>query len=205
MADSSTDIAALAKLPNDKVRALANMMDESIIVRSPDRTKVDEIVGAGLSEAEFSCINRVFYNFVVNKASPQTIRRMIDATSLTEDEKNMLKQVLKNMHERLDAQKVDQMKAVADLGVVGHPHIHQLSIYTELRPISIGGRITKMIPKLVISGVLREPHTPNDRPISIQLDPTQARRLSKEVGDQLDAFETEIRFIKEKMGDDIVD
>ena len=205
LADPSADIAALANLPNDKVRALADMIDESIIVRRPDRTKVDEIVGTGLSETEFYCITNVFYNFVVNKASPQTITRMIDATPLTEDKKTMLQQVLKNMHERLDAQKMEQMKTMADLKVAGHPHLHQLSIYTELRPISNDGRITKMIPKLIVNGVLREPYTSNDRPISIQLDPTQARRLSKEVSNQLDALDTEIRFIREKMGDDMID
>lgn len=205
MANPSTDIAALANLPNDKVRALADMIDESIIVRRPDRTKVDEIVGTRLSETEFYCITNVFYNFVVNKVSPQTITRMIDVAPLTEDKKTMLQQVLKNMHERLDAQKMEQMQTMADLKVAGHPHLHQLSIYTELRPISNYGRITKMIPKLVINGVLREPHTFNDRPISIQLDPTQARRLSKEVSNQLDTLDTEIRFIREKMGDDMID
>ena len=205
MTDPSTDIATLSKLPEGQIRALADTIDESIIVRRIDRTKVDEIVGVKLSETEVSCINNVFYNFVVNHARPQTMTRMIDVAPLTEDKKNILKQVLKNLHERVDAQKVNQMQTMADLEVAGHPHLHQLTIYTELRPISNDGRITKMIPELVINGVLREPHTPNDRPISIQLDPTQARRLSKEVSNQLDSLDMEIRFIKEKMGDDVID
>lgn len=191
-------------LPDAKILELANVLDESII-RKPDLTKITGVVGEHLSEPDVVSVINVFYNFFINRASYQQMIRLIDATRLQEQKKDVLKQVLKNIHEKSDAQKVTQMKTIAELDVAGHPHFHQLRIYTEFRPVSDNGKITKLVPKLVVSGLVHEPNVHDDRTVLIQMDLEDGRKLAKEFSNQLEAFEAEIKFMKEKLGPDIID
>lgn len=205
MADPNADMAVLARLPDDKIHALADMLDESIIIRLPESAKIREIADTHLSESDVSCIINVFYNFFASQANPQPIIQMVDAASLQENKKNVLKEVLESIHKKIDTQKITQMQTIATLDVIGHPHFHRFDVYTELRPVSNDGKITKLIPKLVITGVLGEPHTHIDRTISIQMDPKEGHKLVKDITSQLEALETEVRFMQGKLGDDVVD
>lgn len=63
-------MAVLARLPDDKIRALADALGESIVVRGPDRARMGEIAGAELSESDAS-IARVLYNFLSVRPAPR--------------------------------------------------------------------------------------------------------------------------------------
>lgn len=204
MIEPSAQIAVFAKIPDDKIRALADMLDESII-RKPSMKKIREVTGGDLSEIEVASVSTAFYNFFMSKDAPQRIIRIVDSAPLEDQKKAVLKQALKSIHEKSDAQKISQMRSVAELDAAGHPHFHQLQIYTELRPVSDNGEITKMVPKLVISCVLHEPNTHDDRPVSVQMDLEEGRSLVKQISEQLEALETEIKFMKEKLGDGVID
>ena len=204
MADPSAQIAVFAKIPDDKILALADMLDESIILK-PNIKKIRKVAGPHLSESDAASIYTAFYNFFISQAAPQRITHIVDTAPLEDQKKEVLGKALKIIHAKTNAQKISQMRSIAELDVAGHPHFHQLQVYTELRPISENGKITKMVPKLVISGILHEPNTHDDRPISAQMSSEEGRNLVEQISEQLEALETEVRFIKEKLGDDVID
>ena len=182
MAEPSAQIAVFAKIPDDKIRALADALDESI-VRRPSAEKIREVVGAHLSESDAASVATVFYNFV-SQAAPQRITRAIDAAPLEDRKKDVLRRALESVHEKSDARKISQMASIADLDV-GRPRLCQPKVHTELRPTSDDGEITGMAPKLFISGVLREPNARDDRPVSVQMDSEEGRKLAEQISEQL--------------------
>lgn len=108
-------MVALARLPDDKIRALADALEGSIVARMPDKAKMGEIVGAELSESDAFSIARALYNFFVSQTCPRALTRVMDAAPLREDKKRLLKQVLKSTHENADARRIDAACPYGDL------------------------------------------------------------------------------------------
>ena len=69
MVEPSAQIAVFAKIPDDKIRALADALDESIVQR-PSAEKIREVVGDHLNESDAASVAAVFYNFFVAKPPP---------------------------------------------------------------------------------------------------------------------------------------
>ena len=114
-------MAALARLPDDRIRALADALDGPITDRTLDGARVREIAGARLSESDVSCILDAFCGFFAGRDGPRRMARAVDAAPLQESKKSVLKEVLKSMHEKAGAQKTARMRAVAAPGAAGRP------------------------------------------------------------------------------------
>ena len=76
------------------------------------------------------------------------------------------------------------MASIADLDDAGRPHLRQIRVHTELRPASDNGENTA-VPRLFISGVLHQPGGRDDRPVSVQMDSEEGRRLAELISEQL--------------------
>ena len=184
MPDPSAQIAVFAKIPDDKIRALAGALDESI-VRKPGTEKIRKVAGAHLTESDAASVATVFYNFFVSHDDPRRIMRMVDAAPLEDQKKTVLRQALKSILEKSDAQKILQMVSAAETDDAGRPRLRHLRVYTEPRPVPDNGKIAKMATKLVIRGILHEPNTNGDRPVSMQMDSAEGLDLAEQISEQL--------------------
>lgn len=122
MIEPSARIAAFAKIPDDKIRAPAGMLDEPII-RKPSMEKIREAAGGDLS-ADVASVSTAFYNFM-SKDAPRRIIRIADSAPLGGQKKAVPRQALKGMHGKSGARKVSQTRSAAELDAAGHPRFHE--------------------------------------------------------------------------------
>ena len=140
-----------------------------------------------MSESDAASVATVFYNFFISQADPQRIMQMVGAAPLEDQKKDVLMQALKSIHQKSSAQKILQMMSTAETDAAEHPRLRQLRVYTEPRPVSDNGGITRTVTKLFISGVLHEPNADGDRPVSVQVDSEEGRELARQISEQLEA------------------
>ena len=189
MARYHKDLAEVAKLPNDVVLKIIELVNEDI------DTDIDRIETA-------------FYNIVLAKDDPESFVELIDdAPELTSKQKDILKDIMKKIHGKLDVRKMRTNSHVPRLKTFGHVYA-QIGIYaitTEFRPLSDPDtkKITRLVPSLVIDTAFGDRHKRN-KSINFQMDLDDAKLFVEALIKNIDALEDEIKEMREKFGESIV-
>ena len=182
---------------------LVIFFDDSILHTIPDLSKIKKILGDDFNDDDNNEIIHIFYNFIISKRSPNKIFGVIDTSNLDDDKKNVLKETVQKIHDKTDMDSLSTGIKTEFLKTFGYPHTHGFNTVTEFRPISNENKITKIIPSLVVSINTHEFDV--DNVINFQLNLKEVEELVEVLNDGANTLKTEIRDLRDKFGDKIID
>ena len=183
---------------------LAEVLDEGLLIRSPDLEKMRAIAGPGFTDRDLVGL-AVLYTELLATAVSDDARRDVDScTGLGDDKRPLLASVAEKMRSAADAGKIRENMALGSIRSYGHPHIHRLGVYTEFRPVSSEGAIRRLVPHLVVDGLTYKEGQAESQPIRFQMDPESAERFLDDMRSGIDALRAEIKEMRGKFGDDVV-
>ena len=196
---------AFGRLSEEQAMQLAEVLDESLLIRSPDLEKMRAIAGSGFTDRDLVDL-AVLYTELLATAVSDDARRDVDScTGLGDDDKRpLLASVAEKMRGAADAGKIRENLALGSIRSYGHPHMHRLGVYTEFRPVSSGGAIRRLVPHLVVDGLAYKDGQAEGQPIRFQMDPESAERFLDDIKSGIDALRAEIKDMRGKFGDDAV-
>ena len=198
------DLGVVGKLPRRLLFKLAELVDESIITTPLDIAEIKNVLGD--TNTDVGKIMRVFYNIVTYKDDPKTFIKFIDSTrKLTDSDKSILKDVMKKIHSKVDAENIRSNRKVINLDTFGHMHAHidESSITTEFRPFSDGNKIIRIVSSLVIDASIHDLHG-NHKSINFQMDLDEAEQFADLLNKNIKSLKSEILEMREKFGSDII-
>ena len=169
MSRAQDDLDIVGKLSRETLFKIADLVDESIITQR-DVTGIQDI----LEDPNVSAMAiTVFLNIVTRKDHPEIFMKFVDdASNLTDKENDTLRDVVKKVHSKVDADKITTNVNANHLEVFGHMHMHinmnAFFIATEFRPISKDGKIIRMIPSLVVDMPIYDQHE-NNKYVNFQM------------------------------------
>ncbi len=199
------DLREVGKLPRELLFKIADLVDENIIIQS-DIAGLKDILAD--TDTSVSTVMVVFYNIVLCKDDPRRFIRFIDSTSnLTDEEKNTLKDVVKEIHDKIDIGKITINMNANNLEVFGHMCVNtskdKYFITTEFRPISKKGKIIRMVPSLVMDIPIYDSRG-NNKSVNFQMNLEEAERFADLLNKNIEALKGEISDIHEKFGSEVI-
>ena len=123
----------------------------------------------------------VLYASFMRKPRDTVWSEAADRAGLPADKRSLYADVAERVNAKTDAGKVREYSALGTAMHYGHPSIYSINIFTEFRPVSGENGIAHLVPYLVVDGTVSDPSADTDRPIKIQLNPTNAKRLAEEI------------------------
>ena len=205
MGKAQDDLGVVGKLPRETIFKIADLVDENIITEG-DIAGIKDVLGD--TNVSIRAIVRVFHNIARRKDNPKTFMEFVNTTNLTDKEKDALRDVMKKVHNKLDADKITTNMTALHLEVFGHMHMDRNSaifpIVTEFRPLSKNGKIIKMTPSLVVDIPLHDPREKDGKSINFHMDLEDAEWLADLLNRNIKTLKAEIQQIREKFGSDVI-
>jgi len=192
------------KIENAKINEIFNLVDENIIVTPIEKEKIFKITGEGFSNLEAYHINNALFNFM-NAETEESMLKIIEKSKLSDDKKNILKENLQIMKKRTSKDKIETLRAKSFLQDFGHPRVHSIGAFTEFRPISTNGKITDIVPSIIIKGIIHNPKDKENFLINFQMSLKEFEEMIKSFQEDALSFKEEITEFKEKFGADVID
>lgn len=194
------------KIDDEKIRQLFDLVDETIVNKPLSMEKMVNILDLDLDESERKLINNTLFNFSINPGSSNSIVKIIEKSKLTSDKKQILKESLKSIQDKLPEDKLSFESTKSFLEDVGHPHLHTIGVTTEFRPISKDGKITKILPSLIVTGAMHnQSHIGSEQLLNFQIDIETFEKMLKDFQFSLETIKEEVKDFKLKFGEDIID
>lgn len=199
------DLAEVGKIPKEVIFKIIELVDEDVVTQQEIAGLKDVL---GDIDVDIERVETVFYNIVLAKDDPESFIEFIDDTNeLTSNQKSILKDTMKKMHDKVDIHKIRTNRNVPRLATFGHPYtqIDDHSITTEFRPISDKDtrKITKIVPSLVIDTAFYDPHK-KSKSVNFQMNLDDAQRFVDALNRNIDALKAEIQDMREKFGKDVI-
>ena len=207
MTQARPELAVLGKLSNDKINELSEFFNESIVTQRPDVEKIKNIVGENFSDIEIKSIVSVFFNFFRSSDYQDKIFDIVDASDVGDKQKKeFVKETIKKIHAKIDPAKIELNAGSAFLKNFGHPHLHEVSVVPEFRPIMHEGKIVKFVPSLVINGTLHHSN-PNNNEVTLnfQTDLNTASDFVDALNEEIKELKMQISELRNKFGDGVID
>lgn len=203
MLDYQRDLAEVGKIPKENISRIIELVDEDIIIQSI--AGLEDVLGD--ADVDADKVETVFYNIVRAKADPKLFIKLIDSTSeLTTNQKDILKDAMKKIHNKVDINKIRANSTVFRLETFGHAYIRidDDSITTEFRPISDVNmkKIIKIVPSLVIDTELID--RDKSIPINFQMSLDEAQQFVDALNKNINVLKTMTREMREKFGKDVI-
>ena len=206
MSNPQSELGIFNKISKEKIIELGSFFNDSILYKSPNPSKLEDILGIGFKIDDVAELISIFYNFTVGKQNPDKIFTIIDTAKLDEEKKKVLKETVRKIHEKTDLDSVSTSITTNFLKTFGYAHTHGFTSVTEFRPISNEkDGIKKIIPSLVVSIKTHESDNDVDGVINFQLSLKEVEKLIDELNSGTDSLKTEIQDLRNKFGDDIID
>lgn len=205
MGKAQEDLGIVGKIPSETIFKIADLVDEDIITKG-GIGGIEDILGE--NNVSIGAIVRVFHNIVTCKDHPEIFMKFVDSTSdLLDKEKDTLKEVVRKIHNKVDADKITTNINVNQLEMFGHRHVQKnestFFIASEFRPILKDGKIVKMLPLLVMDLPVYDPRG-NSKPVNFQMNLEDAEWLADLLNDNIKSLKIEIHQMREKFGSEVI-
>lgn len=197
-------IEVFSVLNKEKISQISNMLDESIIADPFDNNKIQELKNLGYTQGQSDKILKVFFNFYDALKYPEKMREIINNFDVNIETKQLIMETFESVLKKGDKSKVLLVDKIEKLKHFGHDHLHYLDVAAEFRTIVNGGELQKITLSIIIDGEIHNKHT-NPKIINFQTDFVTFQNFVKNLDKQLDAITTEIKILKEKLGDDVIE
>ena len=197
-------IHVFSRLSREQAEGLADMFDEGLLLRRPDLERMRAITGTSFADKDLASLARLYVDLLVTKISAGTRRDVESGMGLDDDKRRLLAEIAEKMRDTIDAGKVRDNLTLGALANLGHPHIARIEVYTEFRPLSVGGAIKRLVPHLVVDGTVHADGGTVQRQINFQMDRAAARQFAKDLQSGIDALDDEIKDMRSKFGGDAV-
>ena len=199
------DLAEVGKIPQEVLFRIIDLVDENVITQ-PEITGLKDVLGD--VDVDSDRVETVFYNIVLAKDDPESFIKFIDDTSeLTSSQKNILKDTMKKIHDKVDIRNIRTNIHIHRLKAFGHTYtqIDDHCITTEFRPISDKDtkKITKIVPMLVIDTAFHDSDKKN-KSINFHMDLDDAQLFVDALNRKIDALKVEMQEMREKFGEDVI-
>lgn len=200
---SITPLSIFSVLTKDTISKIMNLLDENLVKDQRLTPKSDEIKKLGFTDAQLDDILECFFNFYVNIDNSDTIVGLINSSNIPENAKHLAKETFDEIKKRADKDKISTLENVTTLEDFGHPHLRNLTVVTEFRPLSKDGKIIKIVPSLVLAG---ETHTYREKSheLNFQMNIKAAEMLIKALTEEVQTLKNEIAIFKKQFGENIV-
>lgn len=197
-------ISAFNRLSREQAENLADMFDEGLLLRRPDLERMRKITGQSFSDKDLTSLARLYLDLLMTKISVAARKDVESAAGMDDDKRALLVGIAEKMRGAIDAGKIEDNMALSGIRYLGHPRVVRLDVYTEFRPLSENGAIRRVVPHLVVDGMVHTGMGGTRQPIKFQMDRATARHIAKELQSQIDALEDEIADMRSKFGEDVV-
>ena len=194
---------AFARLTREQAERLAGLIDESVAYCPPRMGAMREAAGPGFADDELSSLAMLYAGFM-RKPRGMTWDEEAARAGLPADKRQLYADMAERVNAKVDAAKLREYSRLRDATVYGHPHIQDIRIFTEFRPISGGDGIAHLVPYLVVDGTVHDPSEGADRQLKLQLNLGTARRLAADIADGADVLDAQIAEMRRKFGEDAV-
>ena len=128
----------------------------------------------------------LYVDMLMTKVSDVALRDMDSDIGLEGDKRALLAGVAERMRNRADAAKIRENLAFGSIRSYGHPSIRRLAVYIEFRPVYSEGAIRRLIPHLVVDGIVQKDGQVESQPIRFQMDLASAQRFLKDIQSGVD-------------------
>lgn len=192
------------RLSREQAERLADMFDESLLLRRPDLERMREITGPSFADSDLAGLARLYLDLLMTKINEEGRRDVESAAGLDDDKRSLLARIAEKMRDAADADKMRDNLALSTVGRIGHPHIGRLHVYTEFRPLSSGSTIKHLVPQLVVDCLIHEGGRAPERPLKIQMNLADAQAVVDNLESGIDALKNEVKAMREKFGGDVV-
>ena len=199
------DLAEMGKIPKDVMFKIIELVDEDIVTQQEIAGLKDVLEDI---DVDIDRVEAVFYNIVMAKDHTEEFTRLIDDTNeLTTNQKCILKDTMKRIHDKVDIRKIKINYNISYLKTFGHMYaqIDDFSITTEFRPYSDNDtkKIIKIVPSLVIDTALYDSRN-KSKPINLQMNLDDAQLLVDTLNRKIDTLKAEVQEMREKFGKDVI-
>ena len=204
MSNATADLAVVAGLDKDTIFKICAAFDRVLMFGPRRADTLKSIAGLRLDDESAASVLAVLYNFAISKHDPDGMLKRIDSCDLDPDKKDMLKNMLREIHGKTDhGFGTCQASRMADLG---HPHVLSMAIGSNFRPVFTGNKITKIVPSIVITGLARRAGpTGGVIPFSLQMGIDGAEDLVKNLQQWLQNSKDQMSIMRAKFGKDVID
>lgn len=196
-------IDAFGKVSREQAERLADLLDERVLCEGPPLDAMREAAGPDFSDDELYELAGLYTSFM-RKPRDTVWSEAADRSGLPADKRSLYVDVAERVNGKTDAGKVREYSALGTAMHYGHPSIYSINIFTEFRPVSGENGIAHLVPYLVVDGTVSDPSADIDRPIKIQLNQTNAKRLAEDIASGLEVLTAQITEMRERFGDVIV-
>lgn len=198
-------ICVFGRLSREQADQLADMFDEGLLLHRPDIKQMRAITGPSFTDADLDRLARLYLDLLMTKINDK-IRRDVDSgVGLPDgDKRALLVDIAEKMRGAADADKMWENLTLSTIGSVGHPHIGNLHVYTEFRPLSSNSTIKRLVPLLVVDCLIHEGGRSPERPMKLQMGLADAQAVVRDIQSGIDALKGEIKAMRDKFGDDVV-
>lgn len=193
-------IKAFEKLAREQAERLADLLDERVLYERPPLDAMRKAAGPDFSDEDLYNLARLYASFM-HKPRDTAWSEDAGRAGLSAGKRPLYADVAERVNGKADAGKVREYSALGTAMLYGHPHIHSLNIFTEFRPVSGENGIAHLVPYLVVDGTVHDPSDDADRQIKIQLNPSSAERLARDITSGLEVLTAQIAEMRERFGD----
>lgn len=200
----TVDLRSFIGITPDKLSKIMELMDETIVVDQLRSPKIQKLIAMGYTENQAEDIVTTFFNFMRHIGDTRIIT-IIENSKLNETEKKLMKNAFEDMSKKIDKNKIDELEKQEEIEEYGHLHLHTLNAKLECRPMFTNDKKLKLIGSVVIEGEIQDSgHENPPIPINFQLKVSSFEELVGELTKELSMIKTQIKELKEKMGEDNV-
>ena len=197
-------IRIFSRLSQEQAELLADMFDESLLLRRPDLEQMRTITGPSFTDGDLARLARFYLYILMAKINAEARSNVESGAGLDDDKRSLLARIVEKMCGAADADKIKENLALGNISSLGHPHIGRLDVYTEFRPLSSGATIKRLVPQLVLDCLVHEGGRIAQRPIRLQMNLADAQSLLKDLQSGVDALKNEIEAMRVKFGAGVV-
>lgn len=200
----SRGVRAFSKLSREQAEKLADIFDEDLLLHPPNLEQMRVITGPSFTDMELTNLAKLYLDLLMTKISDEARRDVKSGMDLNNDQATLLAAIAEQMCRKIDANRIKDNLTLNTLKYLGHPHITSIETYTEFRPLSTNRTIKRLIPNIVVDGIVHKSGITSHQPINFQMDYATAKRFLKNLQSGIDALEDEITDMRNKFGDDVV-
>ena len=204
MSEKLPALQVFSILDREKISKIMSVLDESIVTDQFHSPKLKNLERLGFTRKQSRNILECFFNLYRGLPHPDETKEFVNSLDIKDDVKQLIIESFEAMMERTDKTKVDIAITCEKLENFGHDHLHDFEVSSEFRPITKNNKLEKMVMSIIIEGSIQDAKHTKVTPINFQVDLESFESIIQELNKQLKQIKTEIKILKEKLGDDVV-
>ena len=181
-----------------------SVLDESIVIDQFRSLQLKNLEKLGFTHNQSRDILECFFNLYRGIPQPDETKEFINSLDISDDAKQLIIESFEAIMKKTDKTKVDVTIAHEELKNFGHDHLHYFEISSEFRPIVKNNILEKIAMSIIVEGNVQNTEHTKTIPINFQVDLASFENIVQEFNNQLKRIKTEVKILKEKLGDDVI-